>query len=180
MPVGPSILQTGLKKIAAWFTSGNVPVKVGVILSFIGVAFLLKYAIDRELVHVPIEFRLLAVAAGGVALIVLGWRLRVKMQIYALSLQGGGTGILFLTIFAALNIWHLIPATLAFFLLVALALFTGALAVLQKARSLIFLGMVGGFLAPVLVSTGQGNHVALFSYYLILNGTILGVAWFRA
>jgi len=179
-PVRPSILQIAFGKISAWFTSGNVPVKIGVVLSFIGVAFLLKYAIDRELVHVPIEFRLLAVAAAGVVLVVLGWRLRLKMRTYALSLQGGGVGILFLTIFAALYIWQLIPHMLAFVLLVALALFTGALAVLQKARSLIFLGMVGGFLAPVLASTGQGSHVALFSYYLVLNGTILGVAWFCA
>ena len=67
-----------------------MPVKVGVILSFIGVAFLLKYAIDRELLVMPIEFRLVAVAAAGVALIFIGWRLRHKASVYAVSLQGGG------------------------------------------------------------------------------------------
>jgi uncharacterized membrane protein len=164
----------------AWIGSGNVPVKVGVIVSFIGVAFLLKYAIDRELLFLPIEFRLLGVALAGLVMIVLGWRLRSKTVAYALSLQGGGTGIIFLTIFAAFRIWDLIPATLAFALLVALEAFTGALAVLQKSRTLIVFGVVGGFLAPVLASTGQGSHVALFSYYLVINATILGVAWFRA
>jgi uncharacterized membrane protein len=179
-PVAPPYLQSLLKKASAWLTSGNVPVKVGVLISFIGVSFLLKYAIDRKLFFVPVEFRLLAVAAAGLALIVIGWRLRKKARVYALSLQGGGAGILFLTIFAALRLWQLLPAPLAFFLLVALTVFTGALAVMQNARSLAVLGVVGGFLAPVLASTGQGSHVILFSYYLVLNGAIIGIAWFRA
>ncbi len=180
VPLQPSILQSMVKTATAWIGSGNVPVKVGVIISFFGVAFLLKYAIDRELMIIPLEFRLLAVAAAGAALIVIGWRLRRKMSVYGLSLQGGGLGILYLTIFAALRLWQLLPATLAFFLLVALTVFTGALAVLQNARMLALLGIAGGFLAPVLTSTGQGSHVALFSYYLVLNLAILGISWFRA
>jgi uncharacterized membrane protein len=177
---GPSPIQKIYQKAYDWLTTGNVPVKIGVIITFIGVSFLLKYAIDRELLVIPIEFRLLAVAIAGLALIAIGWRLREKMRVYALSLQGGGIGILFLTIFAAFRIWELLPGPLAFVLLVALTFFTGALAVLQDARSLAILGMTGGFLAPILTSTGQGNHVALFSYYLVLNGAILGISWFRA
>ena len=119
-------------------------------------------------------------AAAAVVMIFIGWRLRKKLRVYALSLQGGGAGILFLTIFAAFRIWELMPAGLAFALLAALAAFTGALSVLQKARWLIILGAIGGFVAPVLTSTGQGSHVALFSYYLVLNATILGVSWFHA
>jgi len=177
---GPSLLEQFLGFAKGWITSGNVPVKVGVIVSFIGVSFLLKYAIDRELLAIPLEFRLLGVALAGVALVVTGWRLRNKARTYALSLQGGGAGILFLTIFSALRLWQLLPASLAFVLLILLTLCTGALAVLQNSRALAILGIVGGFLAPVLTSTGQGSHVVLFSYYLVLNGAILGIAWFRA
>ena len=163
-----------------WITTGNVPVKVGVIVSFVGVSFLLKYAVERGLFSLPLEFRLLGVAMAGFTCLAIGWRLRRRMRVYALSLQGGGIGILFLTIFAALRVWQLLPAPLAFALLLALAAATGALAVLQDARTLAVLGVVGGFLAPLLTSTGQGSHVALFSYYLVLNGVILGIAWRRA
>ncbi len=179
-PVRPSLLERGMKTTLAWFSSGNVPVKIGVIVTFIGVSFLLKYAIDRQLLVFPLEFRLLAVAAVGATLVITGWRLRGKMRVYALSLQGGGIGILFLTIFAAFRLWQLLPATLAFVLLVVLTFLTGALAVLQNSRTLAIFGIVGGFLAPVLTSTGEGSHVALFSYYLVLNGAILGISWFRA
>ncbi|HKJ16245.1 MAG TPA: DUF2339 domain-containing protein, partial [Xanthomonadales bacterium] len=176
----PSFAAQVLSRVGNWFTSGNVPVKVGVVLSFIGVSFLLKFAIDNQLVSVPIEFRLLGVAAAAVVMIAVGWRLRHRLRTYGLSLQGGGVGILFLTMFAAFRIWNLMPAGLTFGLLVVLAALTGALAVLQKARWLIILGAVGGFAAPILTSTGQGSHVALFSYYLVLNATILGVSWFHA
>jgi uncharacterized membrane protein len=179
-PAGPSLAERAAKTIANWFTTGNVPVKIGVVVTFIGVSFLLKYAVDHELIVFPIEFRLLAVAGGGLALIVIGWRLRDKMPVYALSLQGGGAGVMFLTIFAAYRLWDLLPSPLAFALLVALAFCTGALAVLQNSRSLAILGIAGGFLAPILASAGQGSHVVLFSYYLVLNAAILGISWFRA
>lgn len=177
---GPSILRNWIKKATAWITTGNVPVKVGVIISFFGAGFLLKYAVEHQLLVLPVAFRLAGVAVAGIVLLAIGWRLRNKERIYALSLQGGGVGILFLTTFAALQIWQLLPAPLVFFILVLLTVFTGALAVIQNSIALAILGVVGGFLAPILASDGSGNHVVLFGYYLVLNGAILGIAWFRA
>ena len=163
-----------------WLTTGNVPVKLGVIVSFFGVAFLLRYAVDQGFIALSIEARYLAVTAAAGVLLTIGWRLREKLPAYALSLQGGGIGILYLTIFAAFRLHEIVPAPFAFVLLLALTAFTGVLAVLQNSMALAILGTVGGFLAPVLVSTGAGNHVALFSYYLLLNLAILGIAWYRA
>ncbi len=34
-----------------------------------------------------------------------------------------------------------------------------------------------GFAAPILISTGSGNHVVLFSYYALLNLAIFAIAW---
>jgi uncharacterized membrane protein len=163
-----------------WLTTGNVPVKLGVIVSFFGVAFLLRYAVDQGFIVISIEARYLAVTAAAGVLLAIGWRLREKLPVYALSLQGGGIGMLYLTIFAAFRLHEIVPAPFAFALLLALTAFTGVLAVLQNAMVLATLGTVGGFLAPVLVSTGAGNHVALFSYYLLLNAAVVGIAWYRA
>jgi uncharacterized membrane protein len=176
----PDPLDMAWRAARRWLTTGNVPVKVGVVVSFFGIAFLLKYAVDRNLFVLPLELRLLGIAAVGVVLLALGWRLRRRNAVYALSLQGGGIGILYLTIFAAFRLYLLLPATAAFALLVVLMIAAGVLAVVQNAAALAALGSVGGFLAPVLVSTGQGSHVALFSYYLVLNAAILGISWFRA
>ena len=179
-PAGPSAVEALFAKAVGWFTTGNVPVKVGVVLSLFGVAFLVKEGIDRQWLVLPIELRLILVALFGVALLVIGWRVRVRQRTYALSVQGGGIGVLYLTIYASFANFGLLPAALAFALLVGVTAAAGALAVAQDARALAVLGTLGGFLAPVLASTGSGNHVALFSYYALLDLAILGIAWFKA
>ncbi len=161
-----------------FISGGSLLVKAGIIILFFGVSFLVKYAAEHELL--PIELRLSAAAAGAIVLLAIGWRLRHSRDIYAQVLQGGGVGILYLTTFAAFRLYSLIPAPLAFFVLVAVAVLSAVLAVLQNACSLAVIGVSGGFLAPVLTSTGAGNHVFLFSYYALLNGGIIGIAWFRA
>lgn len=165
------------EKIKTWLLGGNTVARVGVIVLFFGVAFFLKYAVDRG--WLPIEVRLMTAAVGGMVLIALGWRLRLKRSNYALVLQGGGIGIVYLTVFAAVNLYELIPATPGLVLMVVLVVLSSALAVLQDARSLALLAAVGGFLAPVLISRG-GSHVTLFSYYAILDVGILVIAWFKA
>jgi len=176
----PGPLDRIIEMVNRWLTTGNVPVKLGVIVSFFGVAFLLRYAVDQGFIILSIEARYLAVTVVAGVLLAIGWRLREKLPVYALSLQGGGIGMLYLTIFAAFRLHEILPAPFAFVLLLALTGFTGVLAVVQNAMVLAILGTVGGFLAPVLVSTGAGNHVALFSYYLLLNAAIVGIAWYRA
>lgn len=179
-PKEPDWFDRTVTMVKGWITSGNVPVKVGIIISFLGVSFLLKYAMDRELLVLPIELRLLAVALAAIGLIVFGWRLRTSKRVYSLSLQGGGIGMLYLVIFAAFRLYELVPAEPAFLLLVVLTALAGSIAILQDAKILAVFAIVGGFLAPVLISTGSGNHVALFSYYFVLNLAIFGIAQFRA
>ncbi|HTL25525.1 MAG TPA: DUF2339 domain-containing protein, partial [Burkholderiales bacterium] len=164
--------------ILKWFTGGNTLVRVGIVILFIGVAFLIRYA--SEHVDVPIEMRLAGVAIGAIVLLVLGWRLREREGGYGLVLQGGGIGVLYLVVFGALKIWKLLPAELAFVLLVAIALASAILAVAQDSRSLAVAGVTGGFLAPILASTGGGSHVMLFSFYLVLDLGVLVIAWYKA
>lgn len=157
---------------------GNTVVRVGVIVLFFGVAFLLKYAYDHT--QIPVEVRLIGVALGAVVLLVLGWRLRQRRAGYALALQGAGIGVLYLTVFAALRLFGLLPPGAALVLLFLIASLSAALAVLQSSQSLAILGASGGFLAPILTSTGGGSHVMLFSYYALLNAGILTIAWYKA
>lgn len=152
--------------------------RVGIIVLFFGIAFLLKYAADNSLL--PIEFRLAGVALASTALLVLGWRIGERRGAYGLVLQGGGVGALYLTVFAATRLYHLLPAGAALPLMVAICALSAFLAVRQNAASLAFMGSAGGFLAPVLLSTGGGSHVMLFSYYALLNAGILAIAWFKA
>jgi uncharacterized membrane protein len=162
----------------AWIMGGNTLARIGVLLLFIGVGFLLKYA--SEHVHVSIELRLSAVAAGAIALLIVGWRLRVRRGAYAMILQGGAVGVLYLTVFAALKLYAVLPPWATIILLLLIAALSGSLAIMQDAIALAVLGIVGGFLAPILTSTNSGDHVLLFSYYAVLNAAVFGMAWFKA
>ncbi|CAG0953376.1 hypothetical protein BURK2_00325 [Burkholderiales bacterium] len=161
--------------LLAWFTGGNAVVRIGLVILFFGVAFLVKYAAEHSLL--PPELRLAGAGALALGLLGLGWKLRADKPSYGLSLQGGGVALLYLTIFGAFRLYQLLPATLAFGLLAVVAAASAVLAIRQQAQALAVLGVAGGFLAPVLASTGEGSHVALFSYYALLNAGIFYVAW---
>ncbi|MBR8364341.1 DUF2339 domain-containing protein [Burkholderia sp. AU19243] len=177
-PREPGIVERALQAARDWLLGGNTVVRVGVIVLFFGVAFLLKYAADNDML--PIEFRLAGTALAAGALLAIGWRVRARRAAYGLVLQGGGVGILYLTIFAATKLYALLPVGAAFPLMVAVCALSAFLAVKQNALPLAFMGSAGGFLAPVLLSTGHGSHIALFSYYALLNAGIFAIAWFKA
>src|SRR4029453_9003774 len=153
-------IDRGIAAVKRFFTTGNVVVRIGVVVLFFGIAFLLRYAYENALL--PLELRLGGSALGGVALVAVGWRLRHRSDTYGLVLQGAGVGVLYLTIFAAARLYDLLPLTAAFAMLVALVAGSSILAVLQSSQALAIFAMSGGFLAPVLTSTGQGTHAALF------------------
>ncbi|MEX0951835.1 MAG: DUF2339 domain-containing protein [Gammaproteobacteria bacterium] len=176
-PAGPQ-MPAFLRKLWQFFSSGNVVVKVGAVILFFGLSFLVKYAAERGLV--PMEFRLIGIAATGMVLLFIGWRLRQRMPGYALVLQGAAVAILYLTVFASAQLYDLMPLGLAFVLLLLLVMLSALLAVLQDSRSLAMFASAGGFLVPILTSTGQGSHVQLFTYYLLLNIGIVAIAWFKA
>ncbi len=145
---------------------------------FVGVAFLLKYVAERTVV--PVEARYIGVVVGSIVLLFLGWRLRHKRAGYALSLQGGGVGLLYLTLFAAMRLHQLIPPSMVLLCLIGIVVLSAALAVLQNSMALAVIGVLGGFAAPILTSTGSGSHVQLFAYYLLLNLSIFAIAWFKS
>ncbi|UPG92880.1 DUF2339 domain-containing protein [Luteibacter aegosomatissinici] len=179
-PAGPSAIERLIDTAKRWFTEGNVPVKVGMLVLFAGVAAFLKYAADQGLLHVPISVRLSIVALAAIAGVVFGWMQRDARRSFALSLQGGALGVLVMTVFAAYRLYGLLDPLPTFVLLVVFVGCMGILAVLQDSLALAVLGLIAGFAAPIIASSGQGNHVALFSYYAVLNLGIFGIAWKKA
>ncbi len=175
----PDWIERGIDRVKRWFTTGNVPVKVGMLVLLAGVAALLRYASNEGWLRLPIEFRLAGVSAAALAALVFAWRKRESHRSFALALQGGAIGVLLLVTFAAFKLHGLLGAGPAFAISVVLIAGMAVMAVLQESRTLAILGVLAGFLAPLWLSTGSGNHVALFSYYALLNAGIFAIAWVR-
>ncbi|GGJ99058.1 DUF2339 domain-containing protein [Luteimonas terricola] len=178
-PAAPDPFDRFAAAVRRWFTEGNVPVKVGVLVLLAGVAALLRYASNQGWLTLPIGLRLAAIAAAALAALAFAWRKRHSHRSFALAVQGGAIGVLLLVVFAAFKLHGLLPAGAAFAISVGLVAALGALAVLQGSRTLAVLGILAGFMAPVWLSTGSGNHVVLFSYYALLNAAIFAIACLR-
>ena len=178
-PAAPGVVETAISRVKQWFSGGNVPVKVGMLVLLVGVAALLRYASNQGWLNAPIELKLAGISGIAMAALVFAWRKRESHRAFALALQGGAIGILLLVAFAAFKTYHLITAGPAFAASVVLIAGMAVLAVLQDSRTLAILGTLAGFMAPIWLSDGSGNHVALFSYYAVLNLGIFVIAWLR-
>jgi uncharacterized membrane protein len=157
---------------------GSVFAWVGIIAGVIAVGFFLKEAFERDWIGPGMRVSLGAL--GGLALLGLGERLRARgMRPYAFVLSGGGVLILYLSIYASYNFYQLLGQPVAFLLMTLVTALAVLLAVRLDALAIAILGLVGGFLTPVLISTGQDNEVALFTYVALLDAGVLAVAYFK-
>jgi uncharacterized membrane protein len=151
---------------------------IGIIAVMFGVAFFLKFAFDKQWVGAGARVSLSALL--GIALLYVGERLRGRgLQSYAYVLSGGGILVLYLSDFAAYSLYHLIGQTPAFLLMAVVTTTAVLLSVRLNALPVAVLGLVGGFLTPVLLSTGVDNEVALFTYVALLDAGVLALAYFK-
>ena len=76
--------------------------RVGLVILFIGLSFLARYAAVAGLF--PVEFRLAAIDAAGIALLTVGFKKRAAKPGFALALQGAGVAVMYLTVFASFRL----------------------------------------------------------------------------
>jgi hypothetical protein len=150
---------------------------VGGLALFLGVAFFVKYSFDNNLV--PPALRVAIGFLTGLGLLVGGVMMsRRNFPTLSQTLCATGVVILYAVTFSCRSIYHFdffgpIPT----FLLMALITTTAfCLAVGLNALVVAILGMLGGFLTPILLSTGQDNPLGLFGYIAILDAGLIVVA----
>lgn len=157
---------------------GSIFSWLGILAAVFAVAFALKLAFDKDWISPSVRVALGALAGAG--LLVVGERLRRKgLRPYAYVLSGGGVLILYLSVYAAYEFYRLLAQPVAFLLMTAVTAVAVLLSVRLNALPVAVLGLVGGFLTPVLLATGQDNQVALFTYVSLLDAGVLAVAYFK-
>lgn len=149
---------------------------LGGLALLLGVAFFVKYSFDHDLippaVRVAIGFVLGAgLIVGGVLLTRKGYTTPAQ------TLVGAGVVSLYVVTFACRTIYHFeffgpIPTFLLMTLITAAAF---VLAVRLDAQVIAILGILGGFLTPVLISTGVDNPPGLFGYLALLDAGLIAV-----
>jgi hypothetical protein len=152
--------------------------RIGVVTVLLGVAFFFKYAVDNDWIG-PGGRVILGVLAG-LAAIFAGDRLWHRGQkTFAQGIQALGSSILYLSFFAAFSFYQLIPQAIAFVLMFATTLMTGALSLRYNARATLLLALLSGYATPFLLAKGEPNDLFFLSYMLVLNGAAMYVSRLR-
>ena len=194
VPVEPSAFERALAKAWNWLVLGeayrkpgesweyaaatNWLLRIGIVVVLAGVAFFLKYSIEKGLMG-PLGRVALSLAAG-LGLIVFGVRLLFKKyHLLGQGLTGAGFVTLYFAFYAASDMYHLMPNAAAFALMACVTLAAGLLAVTYQSLLIALLGVVGGYATPVMMGGSGANDLFFFGYVLLLGCGVLGISLVR-
>ena len=157
------------------FIGENLSNKIGIVITVIGIAIGVKYAIDNDLIS-PLT-RIILGYLMGIGLFGASVRLRAKyLDLSAVILSGALVTFYFIT-YVAYDFYALIPQALAFVMMVVVTVFT-VISALSYDRQIIAVGgLVGAYAVPFLLSNNSDRPDILFSYMVIINVGILVIAF---
>lgn len=152
--------------------------RIGIAALLIGISYFLKFAFDNN--WIGPAGRVVIGLVLGVALVAWSERFRMRgYKTFSYSLKAVGIGALYLSAWASFQVYSLVPSGMAFVTMLAITAATGAMAVAQNAEVLAALALAGGFVTPILLSSGQNREVALFVYVAIFDTATLALLYFK-
>ncbi|AZA50801.1 DUF2339 domain-containing protein [Chryseobacterium carnipullorum] len=149
------------------FLKQNILTIVGIFTLVLGLGYFVKYAIDKNWIGETSRAGIGFVAGTGIML--LGHFLRKNYAVFASIITGGGISVLYFTATIGFQEYHLFTQNTAFVITTLITIISIALAHYYKSEILIIFAMLGGFLAPLMISTGKSNYLFLFTYLTLLN-----------
>lgn len=142
--------------------------RVGIIALMIGVTWFLKLAIDKQ--WIGEVGRVLIGLVAGAGVIVWSESFRHKgFSAFSYSLKAIGSGVLYLTLWAAYQIYHLMPSEACLGGMILVTVWNTYMAWSQNAELLAAYALAGGLATPLLLSTGENHEVFLFIYLLAID-----------
>ena len=174
-PTGPTFWERNpdLEK----FIGENLINKIGIGILVLGIGFFVKFAIDQNWIN-EIGRVAIGIACGGI-LIGVAHKLRKTFKPFSSVLVGGGLAVFYFTIAIAFQDYQIFSQTVAFLLMVVITAFAIVLSIAYDRQELAVLSIIGGFASPMMLSTGAGNYMVLFSYILLLNVGMIVLAYFK-
>jgi len=149
--------------------------RIAIMLLLIGTAYFLKLARDLGWIG-PTGWVITGLIAGA-ALVLWSERFRHKgFAAFSYSLKAVGSGVLYLSLWAAFQLYHLLPAPAALVLMILVTAWNAMMAWAQDSRLLAVYALAGGFATPMLLSTGGNHEIFLFLYLLGIDLAIVTLA----
>jgi uncharacterized membrane protein len=143
------------------------------IAAVLGVVFFLRDLVAHGFLT-PQRRAIIGMLTGITLLVVCELRVARAYRFTANAMLGAGIATLFSTLFATHALWHLLPPSIVFPLMLLVTAVAVLLSIRRDSVFIALLGLVGGFATPALLSSGENRPVSLFGYLLMLN---VGLAW---
>lgn len=155
---------------------GNILNKIGVIILIIGIGFFLKYAFDNYWISETVRILLGGIIGAG--LLFGGSHFHKKeLPVFAQGLVGAGISVLYLSVYAAYNFYHLISSPVSFVFMILITIISFHQALKYDSISVSILGLAGGFLTPLLLSSYTAELSGLLIYLAFLNIGVITVVF---
>ncbi len=159
------------------FIGENLINKIGILILVLGISFFVKYAIDKDWINEPARVGIGFLS--GALVMGIAHKLKKNYASFSSVLVAGAISIFYFTIYIGFHEYQLFNQTIAFSIMTVITAFSALVSISYNRQELAVLSLIGGFAAPFMVSTGEGNYVVLFSYIAILNIGILAISYFR-
>ena len=151
---------------------------IAVITLILGTAFFFKYAVDNNWIG-PGARIALGVVAAMISLFFGDLLWKREQKVFAQGLTGLGLALLYLSFYATFGLYHVLPQAAAFVLMVLTTASAAVFALRYESQAIAIIGLLGGYLTPVTLSTGEDHPWVLFSYTVLLNLGALALARLR-
>jgi len=175
-PVVPVLSIAGEKKSAPvdlesliagrWFN------RVGIVALLFAVSYFLKLAFDNNWIG-PSGRVAIGVLLGALLLPWSHWLLGRGYAYFSEGIAALGEATLYVSVWAGCQYYSLYSRDVGFVAMIVITAVMAALALGRDSQRIALLSLIGGFLTPLLVSTGKDQQVVLFTYVLILGAGML-------
>lgn len=149
--------------------------RIGILAILIGVSFFLKYAFDNNWIG-PSGRVTIGILLGAGMFPWSQWLLSRGYSYFSEGIAALGAAVLYLSIWAGCQYYPLFSRDVGFAAMIVITTVIAAVALGRNSQRIALLSLFGGFLTPVLVSTGKDAQIVLFTYLLILGAGMLAMA----
>lgn len=176
-PAPPSPQERKPKRNWERLIGENILNKIGIAILVLGIGFLIRYSFNLIAKE---EFANVAMGAlSGGLLLFFAHRFRLKMRAFSAVLSGGAIAVFYATTAIAFKQYEIVGQIPAFAIMIAITALSVILSLAYDKKEFAIISILGGFATPLMVSTGTGDHIVLFSYLLLLNVGLLTLAYFK-
>jgi len=149
--------------------------RIGILALILSVSFFLKYAFDNNWIG-PSGRVAIGILLGAAMLPWSQWLLGKGYSYFSEGIATLGQVTLLLSVWAGCRYYTLFSRDVGFAGMIVVTAVMAAVALGRNSERIALLSLLGGFLTPLLLSTGKDEEIALFTYLLILGGGLLVLA----